>query len=175
MTNGQQTKIMLTEFWLFFTLTPPHTHTHNHRVHSQLSKVALNSLSSKQTQQTNTVCICVAPVANVMESKQEELVREGHAGFALLISICVNINAKRHDLSQLMTKCAPLAELKRTFWGSCCVLLLRRTHHSCGMPPLWSSSVVHKTQRVIIVGQTRAIKTMIDAHGLTQMHVFIPT
>lgn len=170
---------------VIFHIEPPlHTHTHNHRVHSQLSKVALNSLSSKQTQQTNTVCICVAPVANVMESKQEELVREGHAGFALLISICVNINAKRHDLSQLMTKCAPLAELKRTFWGSCCVLLLRRTHRSCGMPPLtallgagwlWSSSVVHKTQRVTIVGQTRAIKTMIDAHGLTQMHVFIPT
>lgn len=72
-TNGQLTKMLLTEFWLFFTLELPRTHS---KVHSQLSKVPLNSLSSKQTQQTNTVCICIAPRANVTEGKQKKSGRD---------------------------------------------------------------------------------------------------
>lgn len=65
----------------------------------------------------------------------------------------------------------PLGELKRTFSTA----LAHISHVAwaagfCG----FGSSIVHKTQRLAIVVRIAAIKIMIDAHGLTQMHVFMP-
>lgn len=155
---------MLTEFLVIFHIDPashpPKRHTHTPCIHSQLSKVTLNSLSSKQTEFEG-----VSRGSMDEQGKQEQHRGAAGAGLALLISICVNINAKRHDLSQPDDKMCAISRIKAHFLG-----LLLHTHHSCGSrsrscsrscPPLhahvvllrwlYGSSVVHKTQRVTIV------------------------
>lgn len=143
---------MLTEFLVIFHIDPRIASPQEAHTHTVYTQSAVKSDAQQFVKQTNRVW-------GSQQGKQEQHRGAAGAGLALLISICVNINAKRHDLSQPDDKMCAISRIKAHFLG-----LLLHTHHSCGSrscPPLhahvvllrwlYGSSVVHKTQRVTIV------------------------